>query len=61
MRVAKRIFTERVLSQVEAGQRISFLQAYMHRGRLLEDLALYDYMSTVMLKRKRKSVRPREK
>jgi hypothetical protein len=40
----------------EAGQRISFLQAYMHRGRLLEDLALYDYMSIVMLKRKRKSV-----
>jgi hypothetical protein len=38
----------------EAGHRISFLQAYAHRGRLLEDFALYDYMSIVMVKRKGK-------
>ena len=36
----------------ETGQRISLLQAYPHRGRLLEGLALYDYMSVVKLKRK---------
>lgn len=38
----------------EAGQRISFLQAYPHRGRLLQGVALYDYMSIVKLKRKGK-------
>ncbi|CAH0017208.1 unnamed protein product [Clonostachys rhizophaga] len=36
----------------EDGQRVSLLQAYPHRGRLLEGLALYDYMSVVRLKRK---------
>ncbi|KAJ2899375.1 hypothetical protein MKZ38_003082 [Zalerion maritima] len=36
----------------EEGQRISFLQAYPHRGMILKDLSLYDYMSIVMLKRK---------
>lgn len=38
----------------EAGQKISFVQAYAYRGRLLEDVSLYDYMSIVMLKRKGK-------
>jgi hypothetical protein len=36
----------------ETGQRISFLQAYPHRGQILQDLSLYDYMSVVKLKRK---------
>lgn len=40
----------------EAGQRISLLQAYPHRGRLLDGLALYDYMSVVKLKRKGQGV-----
>ena len=38
----------------EAGQKISFPQAYPHRGRLLQGLSLYDYMSVVKLKRKGK-------
>ncbi|KAG7402987.1 hypothetical protein Forpe1208_v016900 [Fusarium oxysporum f. sp. rapae] len=40
----------------EAGQGISLLQAYPYRGRALEVLALYDYMSVVKLKRKGKGV-----
>jgi hypothetical protein len=44
---------ERVLLE-EAGQRISFVQAYPHRGRDLERLSLYDYMCIVKLKRKGK-------
>ncbi|KAL8281707.1 hypothetical protein RB600_008933 [Gaeumannomyces tritici] len=36
----------------EAGQKISFVQAYQHRGRLLRGLSFYDYMSVVKLKRK---------
>ncbi|PVH91908.1 hypothetical protein DM02DRAFT_310095 [Periconia macrospinosa] len=40
----------------EVGQKISFVQAYVHRGRLLEGLCLYDYMSIVMLKRRREGV-----
>ena|SRR5205814_9187759 len=39
----------------EAGQKVSFLQAYPHRGRLLQGLSLYDYMSVVKLKRKGKA------
>jgi hypothetical protein len=39
----------------EAGQRISFPQAYPHRGRFLQRLSLYDYMSVVKLKRKGKA------
>jgi len=39
----------------EAGQRISFPQAYPHRGRFLQGLSLYDYMSVVKLKRKGKA------
>lgn len=38
----------------KAGQRISFVQAYPHRGRLLQELSLYDYMSVIKLKRKGK-------
>ena len=40
----------------EAGQRISFPQAYPHRGRFLQGLSLYDYMSVVKLKRKGKAI-----
>ncbi|KAM3449851.1 hypothetical protein NHJ6243_009907 [Beauveria neobassiana] len=40
----------------EAGQRISLMQAYPHRGTLLQRLSLYDYMSIVKLKRKGKGV-----
>ena len=39
----------------EAGQRISFLQAYPHHGRFLQGLSLYDYMSVVKLKWKGKA------
>ncbi|PVH91577.1 hypothetical protein DM02DRAFT_663849 [Periconia macrospinosa] len=38
----------------ETGRKISFLEAYPHRGRLLQGLSLYDYMSIVRLKRKGK-------
>jgi hypothetical protein len=38
----------------EAGQRISFIQAYPHRGGFLQALSLYDYMTMVKLKRKGK-------
>jgi hypothetical protein len=40
----------------ESGQKVSLLQAYPHRGRLLEGLALYDYMSVIKLKRKGQGV-----
>lgn len=40
----------------ESGQRVSFVQAYPHRGRFLQGLSLYDYMSVVKLKRKGKVV-----
>lgn len=36
----------------ETRQRVSFLQAYPHRGQILQGLSLYDYMSVVKLKRK---------
>ena len=39
----------------EARQKISFLQAYPYRGRFLQRLSLYDYMSVVKLKRKGKA------
>ncbi|KAM4062368.1 ATP-dependent DNA helicase PIF1 [Hirsutella rhossiliensis] len=35
----------------EAGPRISFIEAYRHRGGLLQGLCLYDYASLVRLKR----------
>ena len=36
----------------ETGQRVSLVQAYLHRGAVLRDLCLYDYMSIVKLRRK---------
>ncbi len=45
---------EETILLAETGQRITFIQAYPHRGSLLEDLCLYDYMSIVMLRRKGK-------
>ena len=36
----------------QAGQRISYFDAYPHRGAVLRGLCLYDYMSLVMLKRR---------
>lgn len=36
----------------EAGQRISPVDAYQHRGHVLRGLCLYDYMSLIRLKRK---------
>ncbi|KAH7190498.1 hypothetical protein DER44DRAFT_113929 [Fusarium oxysporum] len=35
----------------EAGLRMSHVEAYQHRGELLQDLCLYDYISLVRLKR----------
>lgn len=53
MEIADEPVEEAVLLEV-AGERISFVQAYPHRGRLLQGLSLYDYMSIVKLKRKGK-------
>jgi hypothetical protein len=36
-----------------SGQRATFVQAYPHRGPCLAGLSLYDYMSMVMIRRKR--------
>ncbi|KAH6874269.1 hypothetical protein B0T10DRAFT_552895 [Thelonectria olida] len=36
----------------QAGQRISYFEAYPYRGEILRDLCLYDYMSLVTLKRR---------
>jgi hypothetical protein len=36
-----------------SGQRVSLVQAYPHRGELLRQLSVYDYMSIVTLKRRR--------
>lgn len=36
----------------ESGRKVSFLEAYPHRGGALQGLSLYDYMSVVRLKRK---------
>lgn len=36
----------------DSGQRISLVQAYPYRGRVLQRLSLYDYTSVVKLKRK---------
>jgi hypothetical protein len=38
----------------ETGQRISFVQVYPYRGRVLQGLSLYDYIYIVKLKRKGK-------
>jgi len=37
-------------------EKVSLLQAYPHRDRILDGLALYDYMSVVRLKRKGQGV-----
>ncbi|OAQ58651.1 ATP-dependent DNA helicase PIF1 [Pochonia chlamydosporia 170] len=46
--------TEETVLVEEAGQRISAVDAYQHRGYVLRGLCLYDYMSLVRLKRKGK-------
>jgi hypothetical protein len=38
----------------QCGQRATFVQAYPHRGPCLATLPLYDYMSVVMIRRKRR-------
>jgi hypothetical protein len=43
----------------QSGQRITFTQAYPHRGIHLAALSLYDYMSVITLKRKRGGASPR--
>jgi hypothetical protein len=43
---------EMVLLAEKGGQRVSFMQAYPNRGRVLQTLSLYDYMTVVNLKRK---------
>ncbi|KAH7464438.1 hypothetical protein FOMA001_g17470 [Fusarium oxysporum f. sp. matthiolae] len=53
MEVADEPLEETVFLE-EGGERISPVQAYPHRGKLLEGLSLYDYMSIVKLKRKGK-------
>jgi hypothetical protein len=39
----------------QTGERISLMQAYQYRGRLLQGVSLYDYMSIIKLKRIGKS------
>lgn len=36
----------------QTGQRVSYFEAYPHRGAVLHGLCLYDYMSLVILKRR---------
>jgi hypothetical protein len=36
----------------QTGRKISFFEAYYHRGEVLRDLSLYDYVSLVQVKRK---------
>lgn len=42
---------ETILVQ-ESGRQISRVEAYTHRGELLKDMCLYDYMSVISLRRK---------
>ncbi|KAF4448962.1 ATP-dependent DNA helicase PIF1, partial [Fusarium albosuccineum] len=42
----------------EAGERISYAEAYQHRGDVLRSLCLYDYVSLVRLKRAGKDENP---
>lgn len=42
-----------------SGQKITFVQAYPHRGPQLAALSLYDYMSVVMIKKKHAGDRAR--
>ncbi|KAJ3455199.1 hypothetical protein MRS44_013799 [Fusarium solani] len=44
-------FVDESIVVEEAGQRISFAEAYRHRGDVLRGLCLYDYVSLVSLKR----------
>lgn len=44
---------DRAVMLEQSGQRITFVQAYPHRGPQLAALPLYDYMSVITLKRKR--------
>jgi hypothetical protein len=44
----------------ESGQKPTLVQAYPHRGELLWDMSLYDYMSVVKLKRKQGGGRRRK-
>jgi hypothetical protein len=48
---AQGLLEETVVLQ-QSGQRVGLLQAYPHRGDVLRQLSLYDYMSVVRLKRK---------
>jgi hypothetical protein len=38
----------------QCGQKVTFMQAYPHRGPYLAALPLYDYMSVVMIRRRRR-------
>ena len=38
----------------ESGKRISYFEAYAHRGEVLRGMCLYDYVSVVSIKRKNK-------
>lgn len=42
-----------------AGQKISLLDSYFYRGRILKDIALCDYLSIVKLKRKQTRISPK--
>lgn len=44
--------SEETILLEETCQRISFVEAYAHRGEVLRALSLYDYMSIVALRRK---------
>lgn len=48
-----------LVKEVEVGRKISFVEAYLHRGEVLQSLFLYDYVSLVQLKRKGDTCRAR--
>lgn len=45
--------TEETVLLEESGQRVSLVQGYPHRGEILRQLSIYDYMSIITLKRRR--------
>lgn len=49
--VASDVVDESIVVE-EAGHRLGHVEAYHHRGQLLRDLCLYDYVSIVRLKRR---------
>lgn len=49
---SRRLDDEENVLVEQCGERISLLQAYQHRGQVLQTLCLYDYMSIVKLKRR---------